>query len=115
MVKSVLGTYHSGLRDWVIQRSSAIYMAIYTISLVVYLLAHPYLSYETWHQLFSCMLVKVATILFLLAVLFHAWIGMWTIFTDYIKCSVLRAGLNYVVLLMLFACFFWGLLILWSV
>lgn len=115
MVKSVLGTYHSGLRDWVIQRSSAIYMAVYTLALVVYILAHPSLSYENWHQLFACTLTKVASILFLLGVLYHAWIGVWTIFTDYIKSSCLRAGLNYVVLLMLFACFFWGILILWSV
>ncbi len=31
MVKSVLGVNHQGLRDWVIQRVSAIIMAAYTI------------------------------------------------------------------------------------
>lgn len=115
MVKSVLGVNHQGLRDWVIQRLSAIYMAVYTFGLVGYLLSHPGLSFAEWHSLFASQAVKVATILLILAVLFHAWIGIWTIFTDYVKPFVIRSILNTLVLLLLFACFFWGVLILWSV
>lgn len=115
MVKSVLGVSHQGLRDWVIQRLSAIFMAIYSIALIGYIVLHPDLSYAEWHNLFASSWMKVASILFILALLFHAWIGVWTIFTDYIKCYVIRATLNVLVLLMLFACFFWGILILWSV
>ena len=54
--------------------------------------------------------MKVATVLFILSLLFHAWIGIWTIFTDYVKPYVLRAVLNVLVLLMLAACFFWGII-----
>ena len=115
MVKSVLGVNHQGLRDWVIQRSSAILMAVYSIGLIGYLALNPHLSYAEWHTLFSMVWMKVATILFITSILAHAWIGIWTIFTDYVKCAMVRGILNFFVLLMLFGCFFWGLLILWSV
>lgn len=115
MVKSVLGVNHQGLRDWVIQRVSAIFMAVYTIWLVAYLVCHSDLSYAEWHNLFSNMAVKVATLIFIVCMLAHAWVGMWTIFTDYVKPFVLRCVLNFFVFLMLVACFFWGLLILWGV
>lgn len=115
MVKTVLGVNHQGLRDWVIQRISAIFMAIYSIGLIFYLVFHPGLSFAEWHSLFSQQWVKVVTILFILSLILHAWIGIWTIFTDYVKPFVIRCILNFFVLLMLVACFFWGVLILWSV
>lgn len=115
MVKTVLGVKHQGLRDWVIQRASAIFMAVYSLSLIFYLIFHPQLSFAEWHGLFAESYVKVFTIIFILAMLWHAWIGIWTIFTDYVKPFVIRSILNFFVLLMLIACFFWGVLILWSV
>ena len=115
MVKTVLGVNHQGLRDWVIQRVSAIFMAVYSLGLIFYLLFHPELSFAEWHGLFAQQWVKVFTILFILALMLHAWIGIWTIFTDYVKPFVIRSMLNFFVLLMLIACFFWGVLILWSV
>lgn len=115
MVKSVLSVAHQGLRDWVIQRLSAIFMAIYSIGLILYIVSHPGLSFAEWHSLFACEWMKVATILFLAAILMHAWIGIWTIFTDYVKPFVIRCVLNTLVLLLLAASFIWGVLILWSV
>lgn len=115
MVKTVLGVNHQGLRDWVVQRLSAVYMAVYFITLIAWLVCHPGLSYAEWHSLFGMTGMKVATMLLLTALLLHAWVGIWTIFTDYVKCAVLRAVLNSLVWLMLGACFVWGLLILWSV
>jgi len=115
MVKSVLGVNHQGLRDWVIQRLSAIFMAVYTIGLIGYLVCHAALSFAEWHYLFSQTWIKIATLLFFLLLILHAWVGVWTIFTDYIKSFVLRAILNSLVLLMLAASFIWSILILWSV
>ncbi len=115
MVKSVLSSNYQGLRDWVVQRVTAIIMAIYAVGLAVYLLVHPSLSFAEWHHLFSINSMKIATILAIVCVLKHAWVGMRTVFTDYIKCTILRGILNVVVWVGLFACFFWALLILWSV
>jgi succinate dehydrogenase / fumarate reductase, membrane anchor subunit len=115
MVKSVLSVSHQGLRDWIIQRVSAIIMTFYSLGLIFYLISHPDLSFTEWHSLFSCSWMKIATQIFLLSLLYHSWIGMWTVLTDYAKPYVLRALLNFFILLILIACFFWGLLILWSV
>jgi succinate dehydrogenase / fumarate reductase membrane anchor subunit len=114
MVKSVLGV-NQGLRDWVVQRLSAIFMAIYSIALVGYIVGHPGLSFVEWRSLFAHTWMKIATILFLWLLIWHAWIGVWTIFTDYVKPLVIRSVLNSLVLLMLAACFIWGILIVWSV
>jgi succinate dehydrogenase / fumarate reductase, membrane anchor subunit len=115
MVKSVLGVNHQGLRDWVIQRISAIFMAVYSLGLSFYIVCHSDLSFAEWHSLFAQEWMKIATVLFILSIMLHAWVGVWTIFTDYVKPFVLRSILNFFVLLMLVACFFWGVLILWSV
>lgn len=115
MVKSVLGVNHQGLRDWMAQRVSAIYMAIYIVSLVLFLMIHPELNYDTWHTLFSALSIKIATLVFIVLLLIHTWVGMWTIFTDYVTCFVARCFLNTLVLLSLLGCFFAALLILWGV
>ena len=114
MVKSVLGV-NQGLRDWLLQRMSAVFMAIYVIVLFVFLAMHSDLSYNTWHHLFAQLWVKAATILFFLLLLIHAWVGMWTIFTDYVTCSAGRLVLHTVVLFALAGFFFATLLILWGV
>lgn len=115
MVKSVLGVNHQGLRDWLIQRVSAVLMIIYSVYLLAFIIMHPDLSYYEWHGLFAHILMKIFTLLVLLALLFHAWIGMWTIFTDYVKPFVLRFVLQMFVFLVLVCCFIAGLLILWGV
>lgn len=115
MVKSVLGVNHQGLTEWLVQRVSAIVMAIYFIGIIIYLAMHPQLDYATWHTLFTCTAMKIVTLLFILSLLFHAWIGVWTVLTDYVKPFVLRLSLHLIFFFALVACFFWALQILWSV
>lgn len=114
MVKSVLGMNHVGLRDWLIQRISAIVMIIYIVGIFIYFLLHPQINFTTWQQLFSSDWMKVGTLLFITSLLFHAWVGMWTIITDYIPSFVCRFILHILIFLSLAACFFESLLMLWS-
>jgi len=115
MVKSVLGVNHQGLSDWLIQRVSAVIMAVYSVGMIAFFLMNSQLDFVSWHLLFTHAWMKVATILFVMSLLFHAWIGMWTIFTDYIKIFVLRLIAHLLVFLILVACFFWALQIVWGV
>lgn len=115
MVKTVQSVRGQGLRDWTIQRVTAVIVATYTIGLMAWLIAHPGLSYAEWHNLFAQSWMKVATIMAVGAILSHAWIGIWTIFTDYVKCAILGGALNVIVFLSLIACFIWGVMILWGV
>ncbi|EKD54066.1 MAG: succinate dehydrogenase, hydrophobic membrane anchor protein [uncultured bacterium] len=115
MVKSVLGVNHQGLRDWLIQNISALFMAIYIIGLLIFLILHPDLSYYEWQALFVSLGMKVATLLFILLLLFHTWIGIWTVVTDYITCFAVRLVVHTIVLLALLSFFFATLLILWGI
>lgn len=115
MVKSILSVSHQGLRDWAIQRVSAIFIAVYAIGLIAYIALNPDLSFYQWQSLFTHSWMKIATIIFLASVLGHAWVGIWTVYTDYVNCTVLRSILQVTILLMLSACFIWGLMIVWSV
>jgi hypothetical protein len=71
MVKSVLGVNHQGLQDWLIQRVSAVVMAIYSIAMVAYFLFSSPLDFVNWHALFAHVWMKVATLLFVASFLFH--------------------------------------------
>lgn len=115
MVKSVLGVAHQGLRDWIIQRFTAIIMAVYVIGLFYFLMTNSGLTYGDWQHAFTYTWVKVATILFVLSIAMHAWTGMWTVLTDYVKPFVLRCLLNAIILLSLVACVIWAVTLLWSV
>lgn len=114
MVTNVTSLTGNGLKDWLIQRVTALYFAMYSIFLLGFLILHPDLNFTQWHELFACTLFKIATILALLALSLHAWIGIWTVTTDYMKCTVLRLSVQMGVVLWLMAQGTWGLMIVWG-
>lgn len=115
MVKAVYAVNHQGLRDWLVQHISAFIMALYTLFLVGFLVWHQEIDFATWHNLFKHGWMKVSTAVVFLLLLFHAWIGVWTVITDYIKCAMIRLSLYVVILLALTALFFTAIRILWGV
>jgi len=115
MVENITSLTRNGLRDWLVQRISAIILAAYTLFLLGYIVWHHPLDYATWQQLFSSNWMRIFSLLALLSLIAHTWIGIWTIFTDYLKCACIRLTAQVVVMLVLFGCFIWGILILWSV
>ncbi len=114
MVKRVIVGAHYGLKDWVIQRVSAVVMALYTIVFCLTALINNKFSYQDLHQIFSNRFVKITTLLFFISLLLHAWIGIRDIFMDYIKPTSLRFLLQVSVIIALSGYGIWALLILWS-
>jgi succinate dehydrogenase / fumarate reductase membrane anchor subunit len=114
MVKSVTSLTRNGLRDWLFQRVSAILIAAYIIFLVGFILCHPNLNYASWLGLFHNNFMRLATLLVLIAILLHAYIGMWTIFTDYLKNTMVRLIAEIIVFICLLAFVIWGVMILWG-
>lgn len=102
-----------GLREWLAQRITAVLVGIYTLFLVIYFLAHHPLSYSVFHNLFSNLAMKIVTFIVLLSILWHAWIGLWTVFTDYVKNRPLRLLLETLVCLVLIGYLAWTAEILW--
>ena len=104
-----------GVRDWLVQRVTAVILALYLVVLVLLMASHCPLDFQTWQAIFEPLWFKVFSLLFLLSMLMHAWVGMWTVLTDYVKPWQLRLLLMLVFILMLTGCFFWGLQIFWGV
>lgn len=113
MAKNILSASSHGLRDWVIQRLSAVYILLYTIFIVAcwWILPADYIIWRAFF--FNHFTLFAANILLLLAIAWHAWIGGWTIITDYINCSILRATAKIILLLFLFANVLYGLMLFW--
>lgn len=114
MVTNVTSLTGNGLKDWLIQRITSVYFALYAIFLLSYLLSHPHLDYAQWHALFHDHYFQIASVLALFAFSLHAWIGLWTVTTDYVTCTALRISIQLLVLLLLLSQFVWGLMIVWG-
>lgn len=114
MVANITSLTGNGLKDWLIQRVSALYLAAYSLFLLGFLLLHPHLDYTQWHTLFMHLGFKIATVLCFFLISLHAWIGIWTVTTDYIKCTVVRLSVQLAVALGLFAQVIWGIMIAWG-
>lgn len=102
-----------GLIEWIAQRITAILVGIYTLFLVIYFLVHHPLSYTVFHNLFAHLSMKIVTFIVLLSILWHAWIGLWTVFTDYVKNRPIRLLLEILVCLLLIVYLAWMAEILW--
>jgi succinate dehydrogenase / fumarate reductase membrane anchor subunit len=58
--------------------------------------------------------MRYATVLFVLSLLLHAWVGVRNIFMDYIQSTGLRLVLYVLVILALIAYGVWAVQILWG-
>ncbi|WP_374981577.1 succinate dehydrogenase, hydrophobic membrane anchor protein [Pseudomonas solani] len=122
MVTNVTNFSRSGLYDWMAQRVSAVVLAAYFLFLLGYLVANPGLIYADWHGLFSQNWMRIFSLLGLVALGVHAWVGMWTISTDYLTpmalgkwATVVRFLFQAVCGITMFAYFVWGVQILWGI
>ena len=114
MVDRVVTGAHYGMRDWLMQRVTAVMMALYSLCMAGWLLLHPHPDYDTWTLLFSSNVVRSLTLLVLFAVFVHAWIGVRDIVMDYIKIPILRLAIHVAVILTLILYAIWAVQILWG-
>lgn len=114
MVNRVVVGAHYGLRDWLIQRVTAVVMAVYSVALGGYLLLQPHLDYDNWTALFSSQAMHTFTLLFLLSLFYHAWIGIRDIVMDYVKPAGVRLVIHTLVILALLFYTIWSVQILWG-
>ncbi len=99
----------TGVQDWLVQRLSAVVLLAYTLFLVIFFLRHPQLSYMEWRELFATSAMRLFSVLALLALASHAWIGLWAVTTDYLttrllgsRATLLRLLAQCAVLLLIF-------------
>jgi succinate dehydrogenase / fumarate reductase membrane anchor subunit len=104
---------HYGLRDWLAQRITAVIMAVYSIIAVTVLLSGHPISYAVWTDLFAQGWMRVATLLFMVSLAWHAWVGVRDIIMDYVQPAGLKLALEVLVLLTIAAYIGWTIQILW--
>jgi len=84
-------TFHSGgLRNWIIQRVSAIYMGLFLIYLFLHIWFDAPRDYAQWREWVSAVPVNSMLVLFVIALLLHVWVGMRDVILDYIHPLALR-------------------------
>jgi succinate dehydrogenase / fumarate reductase membrane anchor subunit len=101
-----------GLRAWVLQRISAVYLAVYFLVTASYLVINSPFSYEAWRGWLADPWVNLATGLFILSLLVHAWVGIRDVVMDYVPHTALRVSLFALIGLTLAGCGIWSLRIL---
>ena len=105
---------HYGLRDWLAQRVTAVLMVLFTlIVLAKALMVRGPLGYEGWAGIFAPQWMKVLTFVVIVALIWHAWVGMREIWMDYIKPVWLRLSLQVFTLVWLVGCAGWAFQVLW--
>ncbi len=121
MVSQITSFSRNGVSDWLVQRVTAIILAVYTVVVVAILLFEPQLGYAQWRALFSATWMQIFTLITLLSTCAHAWIGMWTAGTDYLRPHALGPGANGLRLVYQVSCsmillvyMIWGIKILWG-
>lgn len=115
MVDSITSMTGKGLRDWFLQRVSAVVIGAYAVFLMGYFLMHPHVDFSQWQALFSCVWMQIAGTLVIISIVTHAWIGLWTVSTDYIKPACVRGVFITTVLLALWILLIWGIKIVWGI
>ena len=115
MVTNAASFGRSGVHDFIFIRASAIILALYTLFLVGFVVCNDPLTYDVWSKLFGSLAMKVFTMIALIALLIHAWIGIWQVLTDYIKDTKLRGFLQFVFVITAFVYLAVGLFTVWGV
>ena len=111
--RTVVGA-HYGLRDWLAQRVTALLMALFTLVVLAQVLfTKGAIGYDKWAGIFSAQWMKTLTFVVILALLYHAWLGMREILMDYIKPAGIRLALQIFSIVWLVACAGWAIQVLW--
>lgn len=112
-IKSATGLTGSGVRDWVLQRISAVVLAVYSVVLAGFFLFNR-VDFTAWHSFMMSLPMRIFGMLAIVSLVAHAWVGMWTVLTDYVKSSGLRLVLQALIIVAIIAYLFWGIRIFWG-
>ena len=119
MVTAVTSMGRSGLSDWFMQRVTAVILLAYFLVVGWVLLGG--VDYASWKELYSQTWMRIFSLLALLSLGIHAWVGLWAVFTDYLTerlmgttGNVLRLTAQVICAIILFTYVVWGIQILWG-
>ena len=100
---------HYGLRDWLVQRISALLMALFTLVVLAQVIfSSGPIGYDRWAGIFAAQWMKTLTFSVIVALIWHAWVGAVSIWYDYGKPAGVRLLLEALTAIWLVACGGWA-------
>lgn len=112
-MKSATGS-HTGTGTWLLQRATAVVLALALPGLAIYFMAALPIDFTGWQALFAPLWLRVLMLLTIAALALHAWVGMRDIFMDYVHHTGLRLSLYLAVIVTLAGSVAWLAAALWS-
>ena len=111
---------HYGVMDFIIQRITAVIMAVYTLVLLIGILMMPAFTYEHWTALFNFYVGvlpvgQILATLAFIALAWHAWIGVRDVWMDYVRPVGLRMTLQVLTVLWLLGTVVYFAQIIWRI
>ena len=82
----------TGLRAWLVQRISAVFMLLFIVFFLSHFLFDPPHSYPAWRGWMMSSGVSIATFVFFCALLSHTWVGVRDVLMDYAHPLALRVS-----------------------
>lgn len=117
MVKNlnrVITGAHYGLRDWLIQRITAVVMVVYVLLLAFLFGFYPISDYAALKSLFTHQWMRIVSFLFFISLCWHAWVGIRNVLMDYVHATGIRLTMYIVVIISLLLYLIWFAEILWG-
>jgi len=97
-----------GLKSWIIQRLSAVFIALFFLYLLAYFLFSPPQNFNDWQSWSDSLVNQILFSSFFALLLLHAWVGMRDVIFDYIKSQRLQNILLYALAVFLMGCAIWA-------
>ena len=73
-----------GSTIWYLQRWSAVFIFIYITLVTSFIFFTQPITFDVWNTFTQSLIFKLSTSLTFLSILVHAYLGLWTIGTDYL-------------------------------
>jgi succinate dehydrogenase / fumarate reductase membrane anchor subunit len=101
-----------GLRTWLLQRVSAVYLAVFLVYVLVHFWLNPNPDYTAWRNWVASPAVSITGAGFILALLIHGWVGLRDVTLDYVHPLGLRLAVLTLIAFLLIGCGLWAMRIL---
>lgn len=102
------GSARRGLGEWLVQRVTALYLAGFVIYAVVQFALYPIPDHAAWRTYFASGGVRLGWALLFLSLLLHAWVGLRSIYMDYLHPLWLRFAVTVATAALLLALGLWA-------
>lgn len=102
------GSVQQGFGEWLLQRVTALYLAGFVFWVTAVFTLAPPAGFSAWKAWMVDGVVRLAFALAFFSVLVHAWLGMRSVFLDYLKPLWLRICMHLLMAAYLIALVFWS-------